>query len=91
MVEKSFIVVAEKSGKSIVVGADESILDALFDNDIDVDFSCENGLCGTCLTRVVSGIPDHRDMFQTEEEKARNDHVTVCCSRALTEEIILDI
>lgn len=91
MTDKGFTVVAAKSGKSIEVGADESILDALFDNDIDVDFSCENGMCGTCLTKVLSGIPDHRDMFQTEEEKARNDHITVCCSRALTHEIILDI
>lgn len=91
MADKNFTVVAEKSGKSIVVGADESILDALFDNDIDVEFSCENGLCGTCLTRVVSGIPDHRDMYQTEEEKGRNDRIAVCCSRALTDEIVLDI
>lgn len=91
MAEKRFTVVALKSGKSIEVSAEQSILDALFDNDIDVEFSCENGMCGTCLTKVVSGIPDHRDMFQTEEEKARNDHITVCCSRALTDEISLDI
>lgn len=91
MTEKSFTVIAEKSGKSILVGADQSILDALFDNDIDVAFSCENGMCGTCLTKVVSGIPDHRDVYQTEAEKARNDHITVCCSRSVTDEIILDI
>tara|TARA_B110000977_G_scaffold199159_1_gene285756 strand:+ start:456 stop:731 length:276 start_codon:yes stop_codon:yes gene_type:complete len=91
MANNSFTIVAEKSGKSFIVGADESILDALFDNDIDVAFSCENGLCGTCLTRVVGGTPDHRDMCQTEEEKARNDRIAVCCSRALTSELVLDI
>lgn len=91
MADNGFTVVAKKSNKTIVVSADESILDALFDNDIDVEFSCENGLCGTCLTRVVSGTPDHRDMCQTEEEKGRNDRIAVCCSRALTEELVLDI
>lgn len=86
-----FSVVLEKSGLIIEVAPGVSILDALRQRGIEVMASCEQGVCGTCLTRVTAGTPDHRDMFLTEEEQALNDQMTVCCSRALTPSLTLDI
>jgi vanillate O-demethylase ferredoxin subunit len=53
--------------------------------------SCEQGVCGTCVTRVLEGIPDHRDMYFTPQEQAANDQFTPCCSRARTPLLVLDL
>ena len=53
--------------------------------------SCEQGICGACLTPVLAGEPDHRDEVQTEQEHATNGHITVCCSRARGNELTLDL
>jgi cytochrome P450/ferredoxin-NADP reductase len=86
-----FTVVAALSGKRIQVAADESILRALSRAGISVETSCRNGVCGSCLTRVIEGKPDHRDMVLTATEKAQNDRVAVCCSRSQTATLVLDI
>ena len=59
--------------------------------DIDVPLSCESGICGTCLTAVIEGIPDHRDSYLTSAERAENRQMTVCCSRSLGKTLVLDI
>ena len=59
--------------------------------DVPFDTSCRSGVCGTCLTRVIEGTPDHRDFVQTEIEKAANDKIAICCSRSRTRQLILDI
>ena len=46
-------------------------------------------MCGTCLTRVLSGVPDHRDVYLTPEEQAANDQLLPCCSRAKSERLVL--
>ena len=53
--------------------------------------SCEQGVCGTCLTRVLDGVPDHRDLYLTPEEQAANDQFTPCCSRSKTRLLVLDL
>ncbi|SNS57829.1 2Fe-2S iron-sulfur cluster binding domain-containing protein, partial [Noviherbaspirillum humi] len=53
--------------------------------------SCEQGICGTCITRVLEGEPDHRDLYFTDEEKAANDQFTPCCSRAKGKLLVLDL
>jgi vanillate monooxygenase ferredoxin subunit len=53
--------------------------------------SCEQGVCGTCVTRVLEGIPEHHDLFLTDQELAKNDQFTPCCSRAKTPLLVLDI
>jgi vanillate O-demethylase ferredoxin subunit len=77
-----FQVVAELSGQVVEVGAQETILAALQRSGIQVETACRNGVCGTCLTEVIEGRPDHRDMVLTDEEKASNDRIAVCCSRS---------
>lgn len=87
----SLTVIAKRSGKTVQVPADKSIANALIDAGIDVPLSCEQGICGTCLTTVLEGIPDHRDMILSDDEKAENKLITVCCSRGKTPTLVLDI
>ena len=86
-----FTVVAQTSGKSFEVAPGETITDKLAEHGIDVAVSCQSGVCGTCLTRVIEGTPDHRDLVQTDVEKASNAQITVCCSRSKTRKLVLDI
>lgn len=86
-----FTVVAQRSNKKIEVQPGETIAQKLAENDIHVQVSCQSGVCGTCLTHVVDGMPDHRDLVQTDTEKASNAQITVCCSRSKTRTLILDV
>lgn len=88
---KSFFIVLSSSGARFEVPPDKSILDVLEENDEDVPFSCREGQCGTCITGVLAGNPDHRDGVLSEAEHAANDLITVCCSRSLSNELVLDL
>jgi len=79
------------SGQVLDVPADRSITQVLADAGIELPTSCEQGVCGTCLTRVLEGEPDHRDVFLTEAEQALNDQMTPCCSRAKSPLLVLDL
>ncbi|WP_028602935.1 PDR/VanB family oxidoreductase [Ottowia thiooxydans] len=79
------------TGKTYSVEAGQSITRVLQDNGIDVLTSCEQGVCGTCITRVLEGEPDHRDLYFTDEEKAKNDQFTPCCSRSKSKLLVLDL
>ena len=85
-----FTVVAKRSGKTFEVPPGETISKKLEENGVHVEVSCQSGVCGTCLTRVLEGRPDHRDLVQTDTEKAENDRITVCCSRSMTRRLVLD-
>lgn len=73
------------------VPAERTILDVLQDAGYAVPTSCEQGICGTCRTRVLEGVPDHRDVCLTPTQHASNTMITPCCSRALSEKLVLDI
>ena len=79
------------SGEEIEVASGQSIVEALESHGVDVTVSCEQGICGTCLTPVLEGTPDHRDVFMTDEERAANDMITPCCSRSLSDLLVLDL
>jgi vanillate O-demethylase ferredoxin subunit len=87
----AFDVVAKRSGKTVRVAEGQSIVEALATVGIKVTMSCEQGVCGTCLCNVLEGVPDHRDVFLTDEEKADNDQILLCCSRAKSDTLVLDI
>ena len=80
-----------RSGRTVTVPPGETILDILLDNGINVSFSCSDGICGTCETKVIEGIPDHRDSFLSDEEKAENGKIMVCCSRSKSPVLTLDL
>lgn len=88
---KPFEVQLASSGRVFVIPADRSIASVLMDEGVPVLLSCEQGICGTCSTLIVDGIPDHRDSYLTDEEHARNDTVLICCSRARSPRLVLDL
>jgi vanillate O-demethylase ferredoxin subunit len=79
------------SGRIIVVPKDKTVVQALAAAGVEVQTSCEQGVCGTCLTRVIDGVPEHRDMYLTPEERAANDQFLPCCSRARSARLVLDL
>ncbi|MDB5991491.1 MAG: oxidoreductase [Herbaspirillum sp.] len=79
------------SGAVYSVPADKTVLEVLVENGVDVPYSCEQGVCGTCLTRVLEGIPDHRDMYLSDEEQAQNAQFMPCCSRSKSTLLVLDL
>jgi vanillate monooxygenase ferredoxin subunit len=89
--DASFDVKLASSGRIIKVPKDKSITQALSDAGVEVQTSCEQGVCGTCLTRVIEGVPDHKDLYLTPEEQAANDQFTPCCSRSKTPLLVLDL
>lgn len=88
---KAFTIEVLGSNRKIEVSAHQTATQALLENGFDVPVSCEQGICGTCVTRVVSGVPEHRDLFMTDEEHALNDQFTPCCSRAKTEKLVIEL
>jgi vanillate O-demethylase ferredoxin subunit len=87
----SFEVRLARTGMTCQIPVNKSVMDVLLSHGVDVPFSCESGVCGTCLTAVLDGIPDHRDSFLTDAERAANDQFTPCCSRAKTATLVLDL
>lgn len=89
--DQGYEVVLARSGARVQVRPGQSLLDALLDAQVPVSYACSNGICGTCLTRVLQGTPDHRDEFLTEEERRSGQSMLVCCSGSLSPEIVLDL
>lgn len=87
----SFEVRIASSGQSVTVAKDQSVVQALLAHGIEILTSCEQGVCGTCVTRVLEGECEHRDLYFTDEEKAANDQFTPCCSRAKSAVLELDL
>lgn len=88
---EAFEIEIASSGEVLRVEADQTIIDVLYDAGIEVPVSCEQGVCGTCVTRVLDGIPEHRDSFLTDAQRALNNQFTPCCSRARSPRLILDL
>jgi vanillate O-demethylase ferredoxin subunit len=87
----SFELEIASSGAVITVRPDQSAVAALAEKGIVIPTSCEQGVCGTCLVRVVQGTPEHRDLCLTPDQKARGDRFTPCCSRSLTPRLVVDL
>ncbi|WP_055529934.1 PDR/VanB family oxidoreductase [Streptomyces graminilatus] len=86
-----FTVRIASTGIGYPVPADRTIADVLTSGGVEVELSCEQGICGACLTPVLAGEPDHRDEVRTPEERAADDRITICCSRSRTPELLLDL
>ncbi|MFE4545124.1 PDR/VanB family oxidoreductase [Arthrobacter sp. NPDC056727] len=87
----AFTVVAERSGKTCKVAVGESVTDALRRIGINVPTSCKEGICGTCETKVLAGIPDHRDFLLGDADRESGATMLTCVSRAKTPELVLDV
>jgi vanillate monooxygenase ferredoxin subunit len=89
--DRAFQVKVASSGAVVEVAADQTVVQALQAHGIEILTSCEQGVCGTCITRVLQGECDHRDLYFTDEEKAKHDQFTPCCSRAKSPLLVLDL
>lgn len=89
--DEAFEVELASSGQRITVAAGVSIIDALDGAGIQVESSCREGTCGTCETAVLGGIPEHRDVVLTGDEKAANDCMMICVGRCVEGPLILDL
>lgn len=88
---RAFEIELAGTGQVITVRPDQSAAQALTAAGLPLLTSCEQGVCGTCLTRVVAGEPEHRDLYLTPEEQRANDQFLPCCSRARTSRLVLDL
>jgi ferredoxin-NADP reductase len=77
--------------RRLTVEAGQSVLDTLRRHGIEVPSSCEEGVCGTCLTRVLSGVVDHRDAVLSKEERSAHRIMALCVSRAANGPLVLDL
>jgi ferredoxin-NADP reductase len=86
-----FTVELARSGVEYFIPEGETILNVLLDAGVDIDYSCELGICGACEQRVISGIPEHRDSILSEEEQAANTRVMICCAGCKSDRLVLDL
>lgn len=89
--EGGYTVQLERSKKELKVPEGKSILQVVREAGVDVPFSCEEGICGACETRVISGVPDHRDSILTESERKANATMMICCSGSKSPRLVLDL
>jgi vanillate O-demethylase ferredoxin subunit len=87
---QAFRVQVKSTGDILEVTPEQSIVEALAGVGIDIPTACGQGVCGTCITPVLQGKPDHRDLVLTEEEHAENLMI-LCCSRSLSDLLVLDL
>ena len=80
-----------KSNLTVSVGADQTLLEVLLAAGLDVPFSCMDGTCGECSTKIIDGVADHRDRVLTRRKQAENKVMMICCSRATTDLLTLDL
>jgi tetrachlorobenzoquinone reductase len=83
--------VLAKAGITLRITPEKSLLDTLLDAGVNIEFSCMEGICGSCRVEVQEGLPDHRDHVLSDEERARNDCLISCCCGSRSERLVLDL
>jgi len=89
--DRAFDVVIDSTGMTYRVQADESIMEVLERNGFDIDYSCREGICGTCETYVLEGEITHRDSVLSGDEQDAQDTMMICVSRAAYDRLVLDL
>lgn len=87
---EAFVVEFARSGVTATVPPDRSILEVAEELGVDISFSCGEGTCSSCETDILEGVPDHRDSVLTDEERAANETMMVCVSRARSARLVID-
>ncbi|GJG94942.1 PDR/VanB family oxidoreductase [Cupriavidus pauculus] len=89
--EGEYSVQLQRSGKTVRVPSGKSLLDALLESGVQVEYSCREGVCGSCETAVVEGCPEHRDSVLSNSERASNRTMMVCVSGCKGQRLVLDL
>jgi vanillate monooxygenase ferredoxin subunit len=87
----AFSVQLASSGRTYLVPEGRTIVEALAAHGVRIETSCEQGVCGSCLTGVLAGVPEHRDVYLNDEEKRVGDRIIACVSRSKTSVLVLDL
>jgi len=87
----TYELVLNESGHTLRLKPDANILDVVLALGIEVENDCRDGICGSCITRVLSGDVDHRDLVLTKREQAAMDQMLICCSRPISERLELEL
>jgi tetrachlorobenzoquinone reductase len=87
----AFTVTLARAGRSLCVEPGQTILDALLKAGLTPPFSCREGICGSCETRVLDGVPEHRDSVLSATERASNRTIMICCSGCKGDALVLDL
>ena len=89
--DSAYVAFLSRTQISVTVPAGKSLLDALLEADIDIDYSCREGVCGACETKVIDGTPDHRDEYLSKADHAANKAMIVCVSGCKGQRLVLDL
>lgn len=89
--EGGFVVELARSGKTLEIQPGQTILAAVLAAGVDAPYSCEEGVCGACMTDVIEGIPDHLDSVMTPAERKENKKIMICCSGSKSPRLVLDL
>ncbi|MFG0632273.1 PDR/VanB family oxidoreductase [Pseudomonas sp. xss_2] len=89
--QDSYSVELSKSGKTLHIEPGLNLLDVLLEAGCDIEYSCREGVCGSCETRVLEGEIDHRDGVLTKAERAANGSMMVCVSGCKSRRLVLDL
>lgn len=89
--QETFTVELASTGQSFEVGPGDSILGVLFENGIHAAYSCQEGMCGTCIVNVLEGEPDHKDFVLSDQEHASNRLMTICVSGSKSKKLVIDL
>ncbi|HIM39864.1 MAG TPA: oxidoreductase [Methylophaga aminisulfidivorans] len=87
----SYEVYLAKSEQRFVVPRGQSILDCLLAAGHDLNYSCQQGICGQCETEVLVGEPCHKDQILTEAEKQANRSMMICCSSSRSPKLVFNL
>jgi ferredoxin-NADP reductase len=80
-----------RTGRVLRIALGQTILDAVLDAGVRVSYSCMEGICGSCETGVIDGVPDHRDLVLSREQQCANKKMMICCSGSKSPELVLDL
>jgi ferredoxin-NADP reductase len=89
--KQTYTVELKRSGKVITVTPEKTLIAALREANVECNTSCEEGICGSCETRVLEGTPDHRDSVLSAGERAANKVMMVCVSGCKSDRLVLDL
>jgi len=89
--DDTFVVQLARSGREFTVRRGDTILGTLRDAGVDLAYSCEEGICGACEVKYLSGTPEHRDFVRTPEEHDQRSTVILCQAGCRSARLVLDV